>query len=161
MAALLPGFAPAAPGPSLFYPEGVALVCRGYLRALWAATELSARSFPGRSAALVAERVPSLSALARGGRYHAVVVAAGAAAAALPELRALPIKTCGGAVVHLAPGPASGRLPQEAPGVLGAPYLVPTESGMSVGATRVRAARGRSSVAALAPAPASLRERMR
>lgn len=142
----LPGLVPAAPGPSLFYPEGVALVVRGYLEALWTATRISAAARPGCAVRLLRERVPSLSEIATtagsssgpgsSSRYAAVVVAAGAAAAFLPELAALPVKTCGGAVVHLRPGAGSQGLPETAPGVLGSPYLVPTETGISVGATR-------------------------
>lgn len=142
VAALIPGLVPGAPGPSLFYPEGLALVVRGYLEALWTATRLSADRHPGASVRLVRERVPSLAALAAAadplrGRYAAVVVAAGASAGLLPELASLPIRTCGGAVVHLAPGPSSQPLPEATPGILGAPYLVPTPSGAAVGATRV------------------------
>ena len=140
---------PAAAAAALHVPGGVVLDSTRYLRALWNATRLLAssdRTPRGCVARLRVERaVRSLTRDERvvSGGFDACVVACGAAVGSIAELsgpsRSLPLSNQGGHVVELVPKPGGGASPwdENAPGILGAPYVAPLGVGrLLVGATK-------------------------
>ena len=140
---------PAAAAAALHVPGGVVLDSTRYLRALWNATRLLAssdRTPRGCVARLRVERaVRSLTRDERvvSGGFDACVVACGAAVGSIAELSgpscSLPLSNQGGHVVELVPKPGGGASPwdENAPGILGAPYVAPLGVGrLLVGATK-------------------------
>ena len=140
---------PAAAAAALHVPGGVVLDSTRYLRALWNATKLLAssdRTPRGCVARLRVERaVRSLTRDERvvSGGFDACVVACGAAVGSIAELSgpscSLPLSNQGGHVVELVPKPGGGASPwdENAPGILGAPYVAPLGVGrLLVGATK-------------------------
>ena len=134
---------------ALHVPGGVVLDSTRYLRALWNATKLLAssdRTPRGCVARLRVERaVRSLTRDERvvSGGFDACVVACGAAVGSIAELSgpscSLPLSNQGGHVVELVPKPGGGASPwdENAPGILGAPYVAPLGVGrLLVGATK-------------------------
>jgi len=142
-AALLPGLAlpPGCPAAQ-FWPQGLMVDAPAYLEGLWLACQ--ALCGDGTSLEISRERVASLAAwradaAGRPSPPIALVVCAGAAALALPELRGLPLKLCGGLTLRLAPPAAGPALPPRAPALLlpGASYVAPDGGGgVLVGATK-------------------------
>ena len=120
---------------ALHIPEGLVLDTTRYLASLWDAARLLASSGEtpeGCSATMEIRTVASIAgdpALNEPGAYDAVVIACGAAAGSVRELQGdvLPTQLQGGHVVELVPigdGKENGW-PDDAPGVLGSPYIAP------------------------------------
>jgi glycine/D-amino acid oxidase-like deaminating enzyme len=123
---------------ALHIPEGLVLDTTRYLASLWDAARLLASSGEtpeGCSATMEIRTVASIagdSALNEPGAYDAVVIACGAAAGSVQELQGdvLPTQLQGGHVVELVPVFSDGNenggcWPDDAPGVLGSPYIAP------------------------------------
>jgi len=119
----LPGLRRPRTLPALLVQGGAVVEPRGYLRALWMACGAAAAAAGGK-VVLQRDHVTSLADLERQhGPWAAVVVAAGAAAAALPEVGDIfPVDIKEGYTLQLAP-PAGGAYPQDAPSVLGGTYM--------------------------------------
>ncbi|KAK9814738.1 hypothetical protein WJX72_010698 [[Myrmecia] bisecta] len=103
------------PGPAaLLIKGGLVLHPVRYLRALWSACQHQAATAGGSSATLVHERVTSLALLEQQqGPFDAVIVAAGAAVATIPEIGdRVPLELCQGYTLDLAwPDPAPSVQP--------------------------------------------------
>ena len=132
-------------GPTALHdPAGVVVDTRRYLEALWGCCEELADAAPGCAADLeLGSRVESLAGLEAETRLEALVVAAGAAAEALPELRGrLGLRLCLGHGVEVSP-PPGGELgsvwPPGMPSLLGPVYLAarPAGDGATLGSTKV------------------------
>eukprot|EP00192_Tetraselmis_astigmatica_P012825 CAMPEP_0117659798 /NCGR_PEP_ID=MMETSP0804-20121206/6623_1 /TAXON_ID=1074897 /ORGANISM="Tetraselmis astigmatica, Strain CCMP880" /LENGTH=392 /DNA_ID=CAMNT_0005466477 /DNA_START=571 /DNA_END=1749 /DNA_ORIENTATION=- len=132
---------------ALHIPQGVVLHPKKYLRALWKAcvSKAKAASHRGSSANIVRLKVDSLAALsacqaAEGcGQYDAIIVAAGAAAGAIQELKGkLPLQLTQGYTVDLAHREGSPPFPPGSPSLLGHVYMSVQENGTNavIGATR-------------------------
>ncbi len=134
-----------AEGPAALYdPAGVVVDTRRYLEALWGCCEELADAAPGCAADLeLGRRVESLAGLEAESRLDGLIVAAGAAAEALPELRGrLGLRLCLGHGVEVSPPPGGepGSVwPLGMPSLLGPVYLAarPGGDGATLGSTKV------------------------
>jgi len=135
----VPGAAPRpadAPG-GLLVECGAVLVPHKYLRGLWAACRAEAAAGAAGSRAALRAGGPAVRS-ARGDLpgYDHVVVAAGAASAAVEECRGLPLQFCHGVTLEMAPaGPGAARYAGAS--LLGPSYIARHGDGrIVVGATK-------------------------
>lgn len=130
-------------GPAaLLDPDGCVVDTRRYVEAMWGCCKELAEMTPGSTAELeLGRHVESLAGLEAELRPDAVIIAAGAAAEALPELRGrLGLRLCLGHAVEMAPaGVSISDWPPDMPSLLGPVYLAarPGGAGATLGSTKI------------------------